>query len=237
MRKLLVATAGVLAIGGAGIALAQPTFPTVTVQPTVSSTKAGTKSNPKGVTLKTVWTWQKLGANSQPDVIKFLVKFPKGSLWQGAKYPSCPLKTISRPSGPKGCPPASIIGSGSGIAYADVTITKPKIIVVNGGAKTIYFYTELNNPGRVYEPVVGTISPAGGAYAYTLTTTVPQNLRIVAGTPIELTNLTVTVGHGAIIATTACPGGKWPYFVTSTYLNESSGASGSASYNSTIHCS
>jgi hypothetical protein len=234
MRKLLVATAGALAIGGVGIALAA-TFPTVTVKPTVSSTKAGTKANPKGVTLKTVFTWQKLGANNQPDVIKFLVKFPKGSLWQGGKYPTCSKATLNS-KGPKGCPAASIIGSGSGIAYADVTITKPKIIVVNGGAKTIYFYTELNNPGRVYEPVPGTISPASGAYAYTLTTTVPNNLRIVAGTPIELTNLTVTVGHGAILATTACPGGKWPYAVTTNYLNENTGATGSASYNSTIKC-
>lgn len=236
MRKLLVATAGVLAIGGGGLALAQSTFPTVTVKPTVSSTKAGTKAHPKAVTLKTVFTWQKLGANNQPDVINFLVKFPKGSLWQGAKYPTCAEKTMSHYQNTNHCPKGSIIGSGNGIAYADRTITKPKIIVVNGGAKTIYFFTELNNPGRVYEPVPGHISRASGPYAYTLTTTVPNNLRIVAGTPIELTNLTVSVGHGAILATTGCPGGKWPYAVTTKYLNENTGASGSASYNSTIHC-
>ena len=235
MRKSVVAVlTGVIAIGGAAVALAA-TFPTVTVKPTVSSTKAGTKANPKGVTLKTVFTWQKLGANNQPDVTNFTVLFPKGSLWQGAKYPSCSMSTLNS-KGPKGCPAASIIGSGNGIAYADVTITKPKIIVVNGGGSTIYFYTELNNPGRVYEPVPGHIAATGGAYAYKLTTTVPQNLRVVSGTPIELTNLTVSVGHGAILATTACPGHKWPYSVTTQYLNENTGATGSASFNSTIHC-
>ena len=89
MRKLFVATVGAtIAIVGAGVALAA-TWPTVTVTPTVSSTKAGTKSNPKGVTLKTVFTWQKLGAANQPVVTKFVVMFPKGSLWQGAKYPTC----------------------------------------------------------------------------------------------------------------------------------------------------
>jgi hypothetical protein len=236
MRKLLVATVGVFVIGAASVAFAA-TFPTVTVKPTVSSTKAGTAAHPKGVTLKTVFTWQKLGANNQPDVINFLVKFPKGSLWQGAKYPSCSLRAIRSSRGPRACPSASIIGSGNGIAYADTTLTRPKIIVVNGGAKTIYFYTELNNPGRVYEPVVGHISRTGGAYAYTLSTTVPQNLRVVSGTPIELTNLTVTVGHGAILATTGCPGGKWPYAVTTKYFNENTGASGSASTSSSIHCS
>jgi hypothetical protein len=235
MRKLLVATVGVLAVVGVGVAVAATTFPTVTVTPTVSSTKAGTKAHPKGVTLKTVFAWQKLGANLQPDVTNFVVKFPKGSLWQGAKYPTC-SKAVLNSKGPKGCNPASIIGSGVGVAYADKVLTKPKIIVVNGGAKTIYFYTELNNPGRVYEPVPGHISGASGPYAYTLTTTVPQNLRVVAGTPIELTNLTVTVGHGAILATTGCPGGKWPYAVTTKYLNENTGATGAASWTSTIHC-
>lgn len=237
MRKLVpVGLVGLVVAVGAVAAIAATTFPTVTVKPTVSSTKAGTKAHPKGVTLKTVFTWQKLGANLQPDVVNFLVKFPKGSLWQGAKYPTCSKSVMSHYQSTSHCPTGSIIGSGSGVAYADKTLTKPKITVVNGGAKTIYFFTKLNNPGRVYEPVVGHISGGSGPYAYTLSTTVPQNLRIVAGTPIELTNLTVTVGKGAIIATTGCPGGKWPYAVTTKYQNENTGATGSASTNSAIHC-
>jgi hypothetical protein len=236
MRKLVpVGLVGLVVAIGAAVAFAA-TFPTVTVKPTVSSTKAGTKAHPKGVTLKTVFTWQKLGAANQPDVTSFVVKFPKGSLWQGAKYPSCSMSTLNS-KGPKGCPSTSIIGSGSGIAYADKVLTKPKIIVVNGGAKTIYFYTELNNPGRVYEPVPGHITGASGAYAYTLSVAVPKNLQVVAGTPIELTNLNVTVGHAAILATTGCPGGKWPYTVTTQYKNYNLGGTGSASFKSVIHCS
>ena len=237
MRKLVPAgLVGLVVAVGAVAALAATTFPTVTVKPTVSSTKAGTKAHPKGVTLKTVFTWQKLGSANQPDVTNFVVSFPKGSLWQGAKYPTCSKATLNS-KGPKGCPSASIIGSGTGTAYADVTLTHPKITVVNGGAKTVYFYTVLNNPARVKEPVVGHITAASGPYAYTVSATVPKDLLAPAGTPVELTNLTVTVGHAAIIATTGCPGGKWPYAVTTKYLNENTGARGSASYNSSIHCS
>jgi hypothetical protein len=235
MRKLVPAgLVGLVVMVGAAVAFAA-TFPTISVKPTVSSTKAGTKAHPKGVTLKTVLTWQKLGAANQPVVTNFVVNFPKGSLWQGAKYPTCSKATLNS-KGPKGCPSTSIIGSGTGTAYADTTLTHPKITVVNGGAKTIYFYTVLNNPARVQEPVVGNIKPAGGKYGYTLTTAVPKNLQLVAGIPVELTNLTVTVGHGAIIATTGCPGGKWPYTVTTAYKNYNQGGNGSASTSSSIHC-
>jgi hypothetical protein len=235
MRKLVPAgLVGLVVMVGAAVAFAA-TFPTISVKPTVSSTKAGTKAHPKGVTLKTVLTWQKLGAANQPVVTNFVVNFPKGSLWQGAKYPTCSKATLNS-KGPKGCPSTSIIGSGTGTAYADTTLTHPKITVVNGGAKTIYFYTVLNNPARVQEPVVGNIKPASGKYGYTLTTAVPKNLQLVAGIPVELTNLTVTVGHGAIIATTGCPGGKWPYTVTTAYKNYNQGGNGSASTSSSIHC-
>jgi hypothetical protein len=236
MRKLVPAGLVVLVVAVAAAVAVAATFPTVSVKPTVSSTKAGTKAHPKGVTLKTVLTWQKLGTANQPVVTSFVVKFPKGSLWQGAKYPTCSVGTLNS-KGPKGCPSGSIIGSGTGTAYAAATLTHPKITVVNGGAKTIYFYTVLNNPARVQEPVVGHIASASGKYGYTLTTAVPHNLQVVAGTPVELTNLSVTVGHAAVIATTGCPGGKWPYTVTTAYKNYNLGGTGAASTSSSIHCS
>jgi hypothetical protein len=231
MRKLLVASVtGLIALAGGGIALAASTWPSVTVTPTVTPSKAGTPAHPQGVTLKTVFHWQDLGFASQPIVTKFVLKYPKGSLYQGGKYPACSLKTISKPSGPRGCPAASIMGSGSGTAYADTTHTYPKITVVNGGQKTIYFYTVLNNPARVAEPVIGHIVKTSGPYAYTLTTTVPNNLRIVAGTPIALTFLQVTAGKGAWLATTGCFGGHWRYVVTTSY--ESSTLTGPTTYGS-----
>ena len=50
------------------------------------------------------------------------------------------------------------VGSGSGTAYADTVITRPKITVVNGGGDRVYFYTVLNNPARVQVPVIGYVT-------------------------------------------------------------------------------
>lgn len=238
MRKLeLAAAAGlvtVLVAIGATAALAQTTWPALTVKPTVTPNKAGTAKHPQAVKLKTVLSWQELGAADQPIVTGFHLLFPKGSLYNGAHYPSCSLAKVSQ--GPQACPKASITGSGSGVAYANTTITKPKITVVNGGANTIYFYTVLNNPARVQEPVIGHISKASGKWAYSLSLTIPQNLQMVAGVPIELTSLSVTAGAGKWLETTACKGGKWPFQVTSSYLNPNTKQTGSFTDSSSTSC-
>jgi hypothetical protein len=237
-RLLLTALVGVLVLVSATVTLAQGTWPGVTATPTISPSKAGTTTHPQGVQLKVAFHWQTLGAASQPIVTKFHVLFPKGSLYNGASSPSCSLAKVS--NGPQACPKASIMGSGTGTAYADTTITHPAITVVNGGGSTVYFYTVLNNPARVQEPVIGHISRASGEWAYALDVTVPNNLRIVAGVPIELTSLNVTAGggsHGNWLATTSCPGGHWPFSVTSSYVDPNTGATGSASYSSSVRCS
>jgi hypothetical protein len=235
MRKVAAAgIIGLMAAGGAAVALAQSPWPSLTVTPIVSPNKAGTPQHPQGVHLTTIFHWQDLGQASQPIVITFHLLFPKGSLYQGSKYPICSLARVSQ--GPQACPKGSIMGHGSGVAYADTTKTVPQITVVNGGASHIWFYTVLNNPARVQEPVIGTISRLGGKWAYSLSVTVPQNLRVVAGVPIELTSLNVTAGGGAWIATTGCTGGKWPYQVTTGYENPNTNAMGSYTYNASVHC-
>jgi hypothetical protein len=50
----------------------------------------------------------------------------------------------------------------------------------------------------------------------------------------------VTAGgpyHGDWLATTGCSNHKWPYKVTTTYLNPNTGATGSSSYSASVHCS
>ena len=199
MRKLLVAgLTGLTVAAGAAAAVAQTSaFPSVTVKATVSPSKAGTSKHPQAVKLATVFHWQTLGAANQPIVTQFHILFPKGSLYNGAHTPTCSVRTLDR-SGPNGCSKSSIMGSGTGTAYADTTLTHPAITVVNGGGSVVYFYTVLNNPARVQEPVVGHISRMGGKWAYSLSVTVPNNLRIVAGVPIELTSLNVDRGQGQV---------------------------------------
>lgn len=239
MRKLVgVAAAGAVLLSGAAIALAQTSWPSVTVTPTVTPKTAGTKSHPQGVKLRTVFNWQTLGAANQPIVTSFYLLFPKGSLYNGYKYPKCSAQTLAA-SGPGGCKTKSIMGYGTGTAYADTTVTYPSITVVNGGASKIYFYTVLNNPARVAEPVTGYVTKLSGKWAYSLSVTVPQNLRIVAGVPIELTYLSVTAGgpgHGDWLATTGCSNGHWHYKVTTTYLNPNTGETGSSTYSAFVHC-
>ena len=237
MRKFaIIGVLGALVVSGGAVALAQGSWPSVTVTPSITPNKAGTPAHPQGVKLKTVFHWQTLGASAQPIVTKFLLLFPKGSRYNGARYPTCSVGTLDT-SGPSGCKSASIMGHGTGTAYADTTITNPQITVVNGGANTIYFYTVLNNPARVQEPVIGHVTKMSGKWAYSLSVTVPQNLQIVAGVPIELTSLSVNAGgHGTWLSTVGCSGGRWPFSVTTYYVNPNTNATGSASFNSSISC-
>jgi hypothetical protein len=236
MRKFAAAAVCVAMLAGAGVAIAAIQSPAVHVKATVTPSKAGTPKHPQGVKLTTNLTWQNLGALKQPIVTKFFVWFPKGSLYNGGKVSSCSKSKIAK--GPSKCPKASIVGSGTGTAYAGVsTTTHPKITVVNGGAKTVYFYTVLNNPARVRKAVVGTISKSSGQYAYELSVSIPKELQVVAGDPIELTSLKVTAGKGSWLATTACPGGKWPFKVTTDYTaGESGSGNGSATATSSVKC-
>lgn len=234
MRKFAAAAVCVAVLAGAAAAVGATTWPSVKVTPTVTPSKAGTPKHPQGVKLTTNFQWQKLGSLKQPIVTKFIVWFPKGSLYQGGKFSSCSKSRIAK--GPSKCPKASIMGSGSGTAYDGSNTTHPKITVVNGGAKTIYFYTSLNNPARVRKAVVGTVTKSSGQFAYELSVPIPKELQVVAGLPIELTNLKITAGKGAWLATTACPGGHWPFKVTTDYVSNRGSARGSASTSSSVKC-
>jgi len=68
--------------------------------------------------------------------------------------------------GVSGCPKGSIMGKGFGTAMADDVPTYPRITIVNGGAKRVYFYTVLTNPARVQTPVVGKITKQSGKWSY-----------------------------------------------------------------------
>jgi len=167
-----------------------------------SGLQPGTPSHPNGVQLTTTFGWNQLGE----DVTSFELWFPQGSVYNGAKFPTCSVQKLDA-YGPSSCPKDSIMGSGTGTAFADTTVTRPSITVVNGGANTVYFYTILNNPARVQEPIIGHLQRLHGRYAYKLTSAIPKNLQIVAGVPINLTSLTITVGRGDWIALSGAPAG------------------------------
>lgn len=231
MRKVVLAVIVCLLVAGGAVAALAQSQTAVTVTAKVTPNRAGTKERPQPVKLQVDFKWAILENAEQPIVQTFDVLFPKGSQYNGGKYPKCTENTLSR-SGPQGCPKGSIMGSGTGNAFADTVVTHPRITVVNGGSKRVYFYTVLNNPARVQAPVPGVITKRSGKWAYRLQVKVPQVLQVVAGVPIQLTSLTVKAGKGSWLATTSCgPGGKWPYSVTTGYST-----GGSSTDTSSISC-
>lgn len=215
MRKILILAVGALALVVAAVAVAQGPPTTVTNQVTVSPNKAGTKKKPQGIKLNFKSTFTTPGDVERPIVTGGTVLIGKGGVYNGGKFAKCSEATLNR-GGPSKCPPKSIMGSGSGVAKADTVTTIPRITVVNGGANKIYFYTVLQNPARVQAPVPATITKTSGKWAYKVTFKVPTSLQIVAGIPITLDSLNITVGGKSYakdwIATTSCPSNKkWEY--------------------------
>jgi len=229
MRRILVSTAAVAALSVAVVAPSYAQAPEavteVTVAPKVSPSKAGTKKKPKSVKLNINVNWKTSGpdGSNKPIVQKVKIDFPKGSLYLGGKYKAkCTEAELGRArldgsDKLTGKCAKAVVGSGSGSAWADTVKTTPKFQLVNGGAKNVYLYTVLKNPARVTTPVPGVIKKGGKYGGYELTLTVPQELQVVAGTPISLISASVKTTAKDWIATTSCPKDKkWPFQVTSS---------------------
>jgi hypothetical protein len=230
MRKAAILAAGVAVAAGvaAAVALGDQTFgsaPTVvSVQARVIPNKAGTPRHPQGVVLKVHVHWTTPPEDERPIVQSAITLFPKGSLYNGGKYPRCSANTMNR-RGLSACPRGSIMGHGTGLAYADTVTTKPQITIVNGGPRAICLYTVLNNPARVQACVPGTITKlSSGPWAYKLVLKVPPQLQVVAGVPIQIVDFTSSAGRGTWLATTGCKNGKWPFSVETFY--DTGGSSG-----------
>lgn len=204
----------------AGVAFAQGSPPiTVTVHPKVTPNKAGTPAHPQGVRLN-IGIDIGIPEGFDPPLLNEIdVWFPRGGIYNGNRYPTCSVKALDR-AGPSGCPRGSLMGSGSGVARADTTFSYPKITVVNGGQHVVYFYTVLNNPARVQEPVTGVVTKLSGPWSYKLHVVIPKNLQIVAGVPIVLHSLRIAAGRGNWLATTYCPPDhKWRWKAEAIFTN------------------
>ena len=238
MRKFLIPAVAALAVAAVEVAptIAQDEGPTtLKVDATVSPNNGGSKKKPQGHKIKVRIDVTTTGDVEHPIVQSGDVFFPKGSLYNGGKYPKCSKATLSR-SGPSGCPKKSIMGKGSGSANADTVEAGPKVVVVNGGKNTVWFYVTLQRPARVRAPVEGKLTKPGGKWAYKLHFDVPQSLQVVAGVPITLNYLTVEAGGKSWakdwLATTSCgAGNKWPF---EAHANLNSGAT--VNYTDSVTC-
>lgn len=201
--KLALPVALLAVVAAAALAQAPPPI-TVRVYPKVTPNRAGTPAHPQGVRLDVRIKVGVPEGYDPPLLSEIDVWFPRGSRYNGGRYPTCSARTLER-DGPAGCRTASIMGYGGGIARADTTFSYPKITVVNGGQGLVYFYTVLNNPARVQEPVPGVVTKLSGRWSYKLHVVIPKNLQVVAGIPLVLQSLHIAAGRGDWLATTYCP--------------------------------
>jgi hypothetical protein len=186
----------------------------MTVKAKVSPNKAGTKKRPRGVKLRIKAHWEHPPGFERPVIASAVALFPRGSLYNGRKYPRCSKRTLDR-GGPTACPKRSIMGRATGSAWADTVRTRPKIVVVNGGARRVWLHTTLYHPTLVKEAIPVIVQKRRGRWAYRARIVVPETLQIVAGIPIALTDFSMRAGRGKWLATTGCPKSRrWPFKVT-----------------------
>lgn len=203
----------------------------LTIKAKVTPNKAGTKRNPRGVKLAVRAAWDHPSGVERPVVSRAFVWFPRGSLYNGGKYPRCSKKTLDR-RGPSACPRKSIMGRATGVAWADTIRTKPRVVIVNGGPRRVWLYTTLYRPALVQAPVPMFIKRTKGKWAYKTRIVVPPVLRIVAGVPVALASFNATAGRGKWLATTGCPRSRrWNFKVRTDYFG-----GGSSTFTDSIRC-
>lgn len=245
MRKLAVLPAALVAAAVAAAPVAAQDKPVTEFTSTAKVTpkKAGTKKKPQGVKLTGKITVNTITQGVEPPIVTGGdVLLPKAGNWNGGKYKSCSGTVMRRNQGVGKCDKKSIMGKGSGVAFADTVDAKPDIVFVNGGKSTLWAFTTLYNPALVREPVAIKIKKLSSPkWGYRATFKVPEVLQVVAGIPITLRSLKFEIGGKSyaknLIETTSCPKSKkWPYEATANYLYND-GTRTSSKYSSTVPCS
>ena len=206
--KALLALCAALAAGVlAAVALGQEVVPTgITATVKVMPDKAGTPSRPRGVVIDVRGTIEAPGEFAPPMPSSVDVWFPKGWLYNGAKYPTCALATMAR-TGITRCPAGSIMSHGArGHATVVDAATPPEVTIINGGRTKMYFWVVVTNPARVARAVTGTLTKLNSPrWSYRLHADIPPSLQVVAGIPLALKSFHSNFGQDDWIATTSCP--------------------------------
>jgi hypothetical protein len=226
--------------GGATVATAQD-LPDVGISAKVRAapSKAGTKRNPRGVAIRAQAKVRTEPGFERPIVTGVDLLVGRGLIWNFDDAATCSKRVLDR-KGPKGCPKRSIVGYATGTAYADTVVTHPDVVLINGGPKRHFAYTTLYHPALVKETIVVKVTrPRGARWAQRESLTVPESLRIVAGVPIQMTAIDMTVGGKSYApeytATTFCPRGGWRYKAIAHFLF-STGQTSSETFSSSIPC-
>jgi len=199
-----------------------PDLTTFTAKSTVTPNRAGTPKNPQGVVIRTRAEAVTEPGYERPIFQSGYALFPRAGNYNGDDFPRCSKRTLDR-YGTDRCPKRSRIGFGTGVAYADEVITRPRIEIFNGGNKLALAYVTLYHPALVREAVPVRIQEfPRGKWKYKVSFSVPMVLQIVAGIPIAAGWVEIKVGRGNLIETTSCPKSRrWPYEIRARFSNGS----------------
>lgn len=239
MRKLLiVALAALTSIALATVAIAQD--PDITATTNVSPAKAGSKSKPQAVKIKTFIK------NNVPNTTssKIDILFPSTVRISGRGLTACPVADFSKPGGKANCKSAS--KAGTGVSHA---VVGPDRVPLNfnvsayvGGDTSVIFYLEQTG-GSITKALVGKISGASGKYRQKLSIAIPGDLQQPApGLYGALTDLTSTLfnkkGSRSLISTTDCKRKKHSFGSKLTFVpNPAPPPKPSATGSTTARCS
>ena len=122
------------------------------------------------------------------------ILFPYGSQLNSRLFPSCSAAALNR-RGLRACSKASRIGSGFAVGVGDTVRQRLTATLFNGpGGRSITFHLSGTNPLRVNTAFSAPLTTLrGGKYQYRLQVDVPQNLQVIAGVPISVTEFETTV--------------------------------------------
>jgi hypothetical protein len=199
-----------------------PNLTTFTAKASVTPNRAGTPKDPQPVVLR-----MSAQAVTEPGYEKPIFQggyalFPRHGNYNGDDFPRCDRQTLNR-YGTERCPKRSRIGSGTGVAYADEVITRPRIEIFNGGNQLALAYVTLYRPALVREAIPVRIKEfPRGKWKYKASVKVPMVLQIVAGIPIAAGSIKIKIGRGNLIESTSCPKSRrWPYELRGYFSNGS----------------
>jgi hypothetical protein len=212
---------GALALGGAGCG-SGGSGATDDAGPAATASTAASKPSPVAVLGSSV------RASAQSVAVALRLRQPSGvdppvartasldlsgvGAWRGDATPSCALATL-RTRGIEACPPASILGQGQATGTADTSKTVGAITIVNGGGDRILLATTVRNPAYVKSVSAGTVASHGDDVRIAIT--FAKDLQVIAGVPVGLQELQLTLNRRAVLGTRRCPdAGGWRYAAT-----------------------
>lgn len=207
MRPLALLLITTLAVA-AGTSPAAASGPLTTETQIVASLAPGrgapSTRRPRALRVAVLMRWGKPVSEERRTLQHVSFLFPRGSVYNGAKFPRCGLDVLSRGT-MKPCPKGSMMGRGRATADADTSPTEARITVFNGGPTRVYFFVEMDNPAVVRAPVIGRVTKRSGRWAYQLDLDVPRELQVVGGVPIVMNEVRVSVGRKDWLAATSWP--------------------------------